>query len=140
MKKKIKPLTNHEIEEVARPAASGGVGIPNFRGVFMRDSLASLSSRENECGIINLDDSFGGGTHWVAYKFFSSSVKACFYFDSLGLPPPQEFIRYSSGIEINYNISEIQPRDSVICGHLCLYVLTYLEKGYSFLDIILHLL
>ena len=44
LKKKVKPLTNHEIEEAAAGDIRGG-GIPNFRGVFMRDSLPSSSER-----------------------------------------------------------------------------------------------
>jgi len=40
--------------------------IPRFRGVFVRDNLPAEHKRM-ECGILNLDDTSGNGTHWVAW-------------------------------------------------------------------------
>ena len=56
-----KPLSNIELIHAAKQ-----LKIPNFRGVFLRDTLPKTLER-NECGILNLDDSSGGGTHWVAW-------------------------------------------------------------------------
>jgi len=56
-----KPLSNLEILDVARK-----ISIPGFRGVFVRNRLPSKVNK-NECGILNLDDSYGNGTHWVAW-------------------------------------------------------------------------
>ena len=36
------------------------LGIKHFRSIYSRDALP-----EKECGIINLDDIEGEGTHWV---------------------------------------------------------------------------
>jgi len=58
--KKLKPLSNFDIEKAARV-------LPNFRGVFMRDSLPA-EVHDKECGVVNLDSNNGDGTHWVAYK------------------------------------------------------------------------
>ena len=51
-----KPLTNFELLDAAKK-----LNIPNFRGVFLRDTLPK-KPRRNECGILNLDDSNGVGT------------------------------------------------------------------------------
>ena len=55
-----KPLTNLEILDAVRK-----LEIPRFRGVFLRDNLP-LEPKRIECGILNLDDTSGNGTHWVA--------------------------------------------------------------------------
>lgn len=82
----------------------------------MRDNLPTRPWK-TECGIVNLDDSVGPGTHWVAYykKALNSE-----YFDSFGnLKPPIELIRYLGG-NIKYNYNVYQNYNSYICGHLCL--------------------
>lgn len=74
---------------------------------------------QNECGIVNLDNSDGPGTHWVAYRKQNIQV---IYFDSYGnLPPPKEIISYCGPhCTVQYNHKSYQKYDSVICGHLCL--------------------
>lgn len=71
-----------------------------------------------ESGIVNLDNSSGPGTHWVAYRKRGSIVN---YFDSFGnLRPPRELVNYFRGSEINYNYERQQNYNAVNCGHLCL--------------------
>ena len=82
-----KPLTNFELIDAAKK-----LNIPNFRGVFMRDALPKRP-RRNECGILNLDDSNGAGTHYCS---FLKSGKDKIYFDSYGLHPPTELVKYLS--------------------------------------------
>ena len=81
---------------------------------------------------MNLDDSSGSGSHWVAYY---RNRKDKYYFDSYGLPPPKELIDYLKS-PILYNTEQIQRADQVICGHLCLYVLKEMCKGIGLQDII----
>jgi hypothetical protein len=58
----------------------------------MKDSLSRLKIRANECGIVNLDDETGDGTHWTAYKKVGNRAV---YFDSFGnLQPPLELTEY----------------------------------------------
>ena len=54
-----------------------------------------------ECGIINLDDMKGVGTHWVCYRNLDSMVE---YFDPFGLIMPNEARAYfhTSGKHIVY--------------------------------------
>ena len=56
-----KPLSNVELLDVAKK-----IEIPGFRGVFMRNNLPS-KPRKDECGILNLDDSSGTGTHKILF-------------------------------------------------------------------------
>lgn len=93
--------------------------IPNFRGVFMRNSFPKSGAFEYESAIINLDDNDGPGTHWVAYKKSNNKI---IYFDSFGnLQPPVEFLSYVGGVgSVKYNYKQYQGYDTVECGHLCL--------------------
>ena len=120
------PLTNIELLEAVKK-----LNIPNFRGVFSRDELPK-KPRANECGILNLDDSRGVGTHW---QLFSKRGKDKLYFDSYGLPPPTELLKYL-GDSVYYNSERIQPDNEVFCGHLCLYVLKKLSDGHEFQKVI----
>ena len=56
-----KPLTNFEIIDAVEK-----LRIPRFRGVFVRNNL-QYKPKKNECGILNLDDASGEGTHWVGW-------------------------------------------------------------------------
>lgn len=87
----------------------------------MRDALPH-KIRKNECGIVNLDDEVGPGTHWTAYVKQSKNI---IYFDSIGhLKPPPEVIKYfrsdGSKNKIAYNYDRYQELNSYNCGHLCL--------------------
>ena len=113
-----KPLTNEELTIAAKK-----LKIPYFRGVYLRDTLPK-KPKIKECGIFNLDDLYGSGTHWVCWWKRASLV---YYFDSFGLAPPTEFIDYCRA-DIFYTTEQIQPRDQVFCGHLCLYVLKEMAK------------
>ena len=108
--------------------------IKNLRGIFSRDRLPNKIQKE--CGIINLDDIQGPGTHWVCYRNLDSVVE---YFDPFGLIMPSEALKYfnTSGKQIVYSIDEIQNRNTVFCGYWCLYYLLERQNGKSILDIIL---
>lgn len=90
--------------------------LPHFRGVFMRNNLPR-KPHTYECGIVNLDESSGPGTHWVAYYKMNKNIE---YFDSFGnLRPPKEIEKYL-GKNILFNHRVYQIYNSVNCGHLCL--------------------
>jgi hypothetical protein len=85
----------------------------------MKDDLPKKVNKY-ETGIVNLDNTAGKGTHWVAYRKENSLVT---YFDSYGdLRPPEELIKYffsDGGVNIQYNYNPYQ-RNSYICGQLAL--------------------
>jgi hypothetical protein len=65
----------------------------------------------------------GPGTHWTAWY---KKDGLCYYFDSYGLPPPNEFEQYIC-CNLLRSTYVIQMMGDVICGHLCillLYLLT----------------
>ena len=81
------------------------------------------------------------GSHWVAY-FRDGSKKI--YFDSFGQVIPTEIQKYlktkdeyrNNQAVIERNTDVVQEPNTVICGHLCLYVLDNLSKGVNFQEII----
>ena len=83
--------------------------IPRFRGVFLRDNLP-VEPKRMECGILNLDDTSGNGTHLVAW--YADNGKN-YYFDSYGIQPPTEMKRYLTS-PIFYNTEQIQPKQEVL--------------------------
>lgn len=89
----------------------------------MRDTLP-LKPLKNEAIVINLDDYYGDGTHWVAIR---KIVGRAVYFDSFGdLPPPKDVLRYLQGTKVFYNYQRFQS-SPVECGHLCLEFLCMLN-------------
>lgn len=56
----------------------------------MRDTLPKQINKI-EVGILNLDLDKNNGTHWVCYSINS---KKCYSFDSFGVDPPIELIKY----------------------------------------------
>ena len=123
------PLSNHDLNKWVKQLC-----IKHFRGVFSKNILP-MRIKKQECGIVNLDDNIGPGTHWVAYRNID---RFCEYFDSFGLKMPLELEKYTttSGKQLVYSIDEIQERDSVLCGYWCLYYLLERQNGRSILDII----
>ena len=128
-------LSNFDIQKIAKH-----LEIPNFKGVFTRDQLPEkIENRES--GIVNFNTSKEPGSHWVAY-FRDGSKKI--YFDSFGQVIPTEIQKYLKTNDeyrnnlpvIERNTDVVQEPNTVICGHLCLYVLDNLSKGVNFQDII----
>ena len=57
--------------------------------ICLRDELTNMSKHTNNV-IMNFEDNNGNGSHWVC--IFNSQDK--YYFDSFGLPPPVEVIKF----------------------------------------------
>ena len=101
------------IEELTK-ACSDIVG---FKGVLMQDEVLPLEG----CYIMNLDNSKGPGTHWVAV-----SMKYIKYFDPFGVPPPDKVkVKY-------YNSFEIQHAMEDLCGEYCIYFLKNVKNDMDY--------
>ena len=126
-----KPLTNFDLEKYVKK-----INIPNFRGVFMWDSLPQTPNT-NECGIVNFNKSSEPGSHWVAYY---KAGDRRIYFDSFGQVTLYEVQKYlkkkcEEGKKvIQRNTDIVQQPNTSICGHLCLHILKSLSNGMSFRD------
>ena len=120
------------------------LGIKHFRGIYSRDGLPIKIRKE--CGIINLDDITGPGTHWVCYRNGGSPQNppaawsgVIEYFDPFGLIMPNEVLDYFHTGPVKpivYSMDEIQNRSTVLCGYWCLYYLFERQKGKDILDVI----
>lgn len=89
----------------------------NFGGrdIVSKDQLASIPALPGGY-IINLDDSTGQGTHWIAL-WLADSV--ALYFDSFGMPPHvavMNFIRKYGLKRFIYIKKQIQDIRSGYCG------------------------
>ena len=131
-----KPLTNYELIDYAEKLKI------NFRGVFMIDTLPKVP-KKRECGIVNFTLTKEIGTHWVCY-FKNKSIKI--YFDSYGQITPQEIQNYlkakrkRDAAVIQRNTDIVQPTNTNICGHLCLFVLKALSgMHWTFQQVLNHL-
>ena len=113
-----KPLTNFELLEFAQKL------LLELRGVFMRDNLP-VFPHENERGIVNFNKTNENGSHWVCYHKIGNCK---IYFDSYGQVVLQEVREYLKS-PIYRNTDIVQPLNTFICGHLCLYVLKSLDNG-----------
>ena len=126
-----KGLTNLDISEYARK-----LGIQNFRGVFMRDTLPRVAHHK-ECGIVNFNTSHQSGSHWVGY--FKDCMKSRIYFDYFGQMTPAEIQKllktkkeYETGkAVIQRNTDIVQHVNTHVCGHLSLSVLTSLARKHQ---------
>lgn len=111
LQKDLKPLTNVDIIKLAEE-----LDLKKFRGVFMRDTLPEIRQKE-EVGIVNLDTSKNIGTHWVCYKTDKNQL---YYFDSFGLDPPSEIIKYlksNTSNEIIISTFQIQKFNTTRTSH-----------------------
>ena len=104
---------------------------PGFKGVLAHDQL-TLSLKENDFGVINLDDSTGPGTHWVGFYMHKNNP---LYFDSFGLPPDDRIIKFLKGKnQILYNSSQLQDLESNRCGWYVTRWLNSMLGGATFYD------
>ena len=122
-----KGLTNLELAKYVQE-----LKIPNFRGVFMKDSLPK-EVNAIECGIMNFNTSDQPGSHWVCYY---KDLHRRIYFDSFGQITPIELQKYlktarefDAGVGVILRNTDIVQRvNTHVCGHLCLFVLTSLSR------------
>jgi hypothetical protein len=122
------PLYNFDIEQMMS-------GIKGFEGTKMRDQLGPNLFNNAKRGslILNLDDNSGPGTHWVAV-YWKDGV--FFYFDSFGLPPPEELLASARDKRLFYSDNRIQMDDSTMCGYYAMMFIKQLMGGKSFYDFI----
>jgi len=106
----------------------------------MRDTLPSAPF-EGERGVLNLDTSDRAGTHWTAWAV---TPKTVLYFDSYGLPPPEEFVAYVRSAwcpktkPLQFSTMPIQRSgDPPFCGHLCIEFLR--SSARPFVELLLKL-
>lgn len=87
--------------------------------------------------IINTDNSYNEGRHWLAIYIDSNEVAE--YFDSFGIPPNNnnfiKFIRRNSR-SWSFNDIGLQSYFSNVCGKYCLCYLYFKSQNYTLKDFI----
>ena len=124
----MEPLTNLEIDKIMKKCK-------NYRGTFSKDMLPNIMNKHESC-IVNLQDYFAGsGTHWVCV-YNSDNVE---YFDSFGLVPPNEVVKYmrTANKNIVYNDAQLQNINSILCGYYCLYYIMQRNNGRAANEVLL---
>ena len=102
------------------------LGIKYFRGIYSRDNLPNKIHRL-KTGIINLDDSMGGGSHWLCYR--NVDKQYCEYFDPFGLIMPSEIKNYlkTSGKKLCF-LQMKYKREKVFCAVIGAYIIFWRDK------------
>ena len=124
------PLSNFDIERIVN-----NLGMANlFGGCFLKNELPKNVSAKYY--IVNLDDSHTnkGGTHWTLLVIRDS--RRAIYFDSFGMPPPNEVVKFLGDRQIIYSSNEMQNVNSVLCGYFCIYFMNELFCHKSLYDIL----
>ena len=116
-----KPLTNFQISTYARE-----LGIPHFRGVFMRDTLP-----RQPLSVVNLNTSSQPDSHWVCYYRNKSDR---IYFDSYG-----QIVEIQRDLMTAIKFVRGEEANTPVCGHLCLFELKSLANGEKFQTILDHM-
>ena len=133
-------IPGHVLSNIDLSYYSSKLGLKDFRGVFMRNTLPK-NPRRNECGIVNLNTDHENGTHWVAWF---KRAKNRFYFDSFAQDIPEEVEIYLKSAKEYADNDAVVLCNSVIvqhlntseCGRLCLFVLKCLSENQKFDDIL----
>ena len=126
------PSTNFEIQEYYQNE-------PRFNGVFSRDNLTNSirpkglgSAVKNGAYVINLDEYYDIGTHWVALYVNNKTVA---YFDSFGVEHIlKEIMKFIVHKKIIAHIYIIQAYDSIMCGYFCIRFINFILNGESLTD------
>ena len=117
------------------------LGIPDFRGVYMRDTLPKIAHLR-ECGIVNLNTSQQPGSHWVCYFKDGERRLHVDTFGQVTLYEVQKYLKSKKELEtgaavIQRNTDIVQRVNTHVCGHICLFVLTSLAREHlSFQDVL----
>ena len=95
-----------------------------FKGVYPIN-LLPYSLGQSEAIIINLDESWKDGSHWVA--LYIDNNRIAHYFDSFGREPKGPILTLIEKCADNYlfNPNKYQGNSSTACGYFCmLFVLS----------------
>ena len=104
-----------------------------FVGVFPIDRLPINLLNKPSSLIVNLDEAYKSGSHWVAIYF--PKVGYAVYMDPLGSEPPPliaSFLQRNSKHGWKYNKTKLQGDMSLLCGYYCVVFLRSTPKIHLF--------
>ena len=92
-----------------------------FDGIYPSDYLHALE-KDTQLIIVNTDPSTEPGEHWLLFYIDGKNVEM---FDSLGRNPDfysKDIVQFIERFDhVKYVTQRVQPLDSSLCGHYCLY-------------------
>lgn len=111
-------LTNFDLLEYGKD-----LRLRNYT-VLMKDEF---TLKRNWNYIINLHNKGQSGSHWVS--MVTSDTAQAFYFDSFGMPPPQNIVKIlkDNFYKIYFNSKQIQDIKSEVCGYFTLGFIIYMR-------------
>ena len=122
-------LTNFQIKDLAQR-----MKIP-LAGVFFKSQLKDMKLQFNKSYIINLEDEYdengdrNDGSHYTCFQYnkYPDGDKVI-YFDSYGVCPPEEVLKFCNVKAIPYNTKDIQSLMNDACGWYCLAFLHFINS------------
>lgn len=115
---------------------------PFFRGVYAADQVRGAQVTPPCLMIVNTDPQEAPGSHWLLFFFVSDHLVEMF--DSLGKSVDHyskfltQWIRQQAQ-QMDVMTQRVQPEDSALCGHYCLYYAYYRCTGETMRDIAQHI-
>ena len=121
-KRKNYPLSNIFINNLLKD-------YKNFIGCCSKDQIKLI---ENKSIIINLNNSYEPGSHWIALKRVRNAI---FLFDSFGVGYiPMTIFKVFKNFKIIANIYRILDISSNLCGMFCiLFILYHIDSKNGFI-------
>jgi hypothetical protein len=124
-------LTNFQLVDLAKKLSD----VP-LAGIMFKDDLEEVEFEWNKGYIINMQDSVDEngkrqmGTHWVCFICvkYPNNKKAGFYYDSYGIGPPKEVVKFCKGISLKHNTIDHQSLMDSVCGFFCLAFLYFVTR------------
>lgn len=105
----------------------------HFIGVYASNRLPSTPLPRPAILVVNLDEDFNPGSHWVAF-YLPQHGQGVEYFDSLGDNTCDHyfsrFMAINGGV-LSANSRRLQSDFSDVCGEFCCVFASYCSLGYS---------
>jgi|JI10StandDraft_1071094.scaffolds.fasta_scaffold89124_4 hypothetical protein len=120
---KLTATSNLDLEQLAKQ-----FGIKHF-AVYSVDELPKKLAKQKSM-IVNLDNSDGPGTHWVAV-YNGLNQEFALYCDPFGLSPDPRVLKYLKTQEkpVAATTKQLQAEKASSCGYWCIYLLKQLNDG-----------
>lgn len=117
---------------------------PFFAGVYASDQVVNAPAHSPPYLImVNTDPHYAPGTHWLLFFFLNKHQVEMF--DSLGKDLSHyptsltQWLYHQQVQEIDRMTQRVQPQDSALCGHYCLYYAYCRCHGQKMAHIVQHL-
>ena len=112
-----------------------------FQGVRAADELPSSITKRPCLLVVNADNSFGVGKHWVVFYFPTKGPSE--FFDPAGQTPVFYSKRFETVLLLGglnhkymYNKITLQAPNTLTCGYFCIYFAFHRALGYSFAKVL----